>query len=31
MGGRPNKVEVVGKNGGVFLKMEKRSGKKPVA
>lgn len=30
-GGRPNKVEVVGKNGGVFLKMEKRSGRKPVA
>ena len=31
MGGRPSKVEVVGKNGGVFLKMEKRSGRKPVA
>ena len=30
-GGRPNKVEDVGKNGGVFLKMEKRSGRKPVA
>ena len=26
----PNKVEIVGETGGVFLKMEKRPGGKPV-